>query len=126
MRLLLDTCIYLWWINDDSRLSKIARAFIMRADAIYISSASIWEASIKINIGKLDANIEVLAEAIKLSGFTELPITVEHAVALQKLPNLHRDPFDRILLAQAITEPLKFVTVDQTLNKYSELVELVN
>lgn len=126
MRLLLDTCIYLWWVNDDNRLEKTTRAFIMQADAIYISSASIWEASIKISIGKLHGKIEVLAEAIKLSGFTELPITAEHAVALQRLPNLHRDPFDRILLAQAITEPLKFITADQTLSQYSELVELVN
>ncbi len=125
MRLLLDTHIYLWCVKDDTKLSDIAHDFIANAAEVYVSSVSIWEATIKTNLGKLKVDIDHLVEAITRSGFLELTLTAKHAAATRHLPNLHRDPFDRILLAQAISEPLKFLTADRKLKEYSELVELV-
>jgi len=75
--------------------------------------------------GKLDVKIDDLVKAITTSGFSELPITVDHAAAVDRLSELHRDPFDRILLAQAITEPLTFLTADETLKDYSRLVIII-
>lgn len=125
MRLLLDTHIFLWWLKDDKNLSKQAREFIIDAEQIYISSASIWEAAIKIKLGKLIVNIRDLVTAIPESGFIELPVTVKHAAMVANLPEYHSDPFDRILISQATSEPLRFLTVDEKLAEYSELVELV-
>src|SRR5437868_5587327 len=115
MRILLDTHIYLWCLQDDRRLSKDAKAMIFDAEEVYVSSASIWEAAIKINIKKLSANINELISGITESGFIELSISVKHAALICNLPNYHRDPFDRILLAQAISEPLGLLTSDQIL-----------
>jgi PIN domain nuclease of toxin-antitoxin system len=98
---------------------------IKNAVEVYVSSASIWEATIKKKLGKLDVKIDDLVKAISSSGFLELPITIEHAAATERLVDLHRDPFDRILLAQAITEPLTFLTSDELLKDYSELVIIV-
>jgi PIN domain nuclease of toxin-antitoxin system len=125
MRLLLDTHIYLWCVKDDRKLSKTARVLILEAAEVYVSSVSIWEASIKIKLGKLDANLDNLVKAILKSGFLELPLTVKHVSKVNELPPLHRDPFDRILIAQASSEPLKFLTADTKLKEYSELVEIV-
>lgn len=125
MRILLDTHIYLWWLLDSPKLSSKARAKIESAAEVYVSSASLWEAAIKISIGKLSADIEALAAHITLSGFTELPVTAKHSVQLTRLPELHRDPFDRMLVAQAMCEPLRLITADQQLVGYSELVDLV-
>lgn len=125
MRLLLDTHIFLWCVKDDRKLSLSARSLIINANEVYVSSVSIWEASIKEELGKLDVNINELVDAITKSGFLELPLTANHALEVNKLPRIHRDPFDRILIAQAICEPLKFLTVDQKLKEYSELVEIV-
>jgi PIN domain nuclease of toxin-antitoxin system len=125
MRLLLDTRIYLWWLADHPSLSKAARNLIVDATDVYVSSASIWEASIKTGIGKLDADVDELADEISNSGFLELPITAKHAAAVRALPDIHRDPFDRILVAQALCEPLRFLTNDSLLKGYSELVEVI-
>ena len=126
MRILLDTHLFLWCIKDDRRLSKTTRSKILNATDVYISSASIWEASIKITLNKLDVDVADMVEAISQSGFCELPITALHAAAVLRLPNLHKDPFDRILIAQAISEPLTFLTADAQLKAYSELVDLVD
>lgn len=125
MRILLDTHLFLWCIKDDKRLSKAARFKILHATEVYISSASIWEACIKIKLKKLEVDVSEMVAAIKESGFAELPITVQHAAAVAKLPDIHRDPFDRILIAQAISEPLLLLTADQQLRDYSELVEII-
>ncbi len=122
MRLLLDTHIYLWCLNDDKRLSQMARSQINSANEVYVSSVSIWEAAIKMKLGKLTVDIEELITAIKGSGFLGLPLTPDHAAAVCELPDLHRDPFDRMLVAQAITEPLRFLTADKTLESYSDLI----
>jgi PIN domain nuclease of toxin-antitoxin system len=125
MRLLLDTHIYLWWLQDNRKLSKAGRAKIVAADEVFVSSASIWEASIKAGLGKLDVDIDALVAEIPKSGFTELPVSALHAARLMRLPNIHRDPFDRILIAQAMSEPLRFLTMDATLQSYSDLVEVI-
>lgn len=125
MQFLLDTHIYLWWVKNDTQLSKEARSIISSADEIYISSASIWEICIKVKIGKLEIDTENLVNGIYEDGFLELPITAQHALTISTLPNLHRDPFDRILIAQALSEPLRFLTADRFLRNYSELVEII-
>ncbi|CAM2160198.1 type II toxin-antitoxin system VapC family toxin [Paraburkholderia tropica] len=122
MRLLLDTHVYLWALMDDRKLSKVARKLILDADEVYVSSASIWEASIKSSLGKLDVDIEQLVEQIEASGFRELPVRALHAARVRSLPDIHRDPFDRMLVAQALTEPLRLMTADAHLSKYTELV----
>lgn len=121
MRLLLDTHIYLWVLSDHPKLSANARKLIQDADEVFVSSASIWEASIKIGLGKLDANVDHLVAEIEACGFKELPIRAVHAALVRSLPDIHRDPFDRILIAQAISEPLKLLTVDEHFSAYTEL-----
>lgn len=125
MHVLLDTHIFIWWLNDDIHLSKKARSFIADADDIYVSSASVLEAAIKVQIGKLDLDINLLASSIASEGFIELPVSVKHALSVLTLPHHHRDPFDRILIAQAMSEPLRFITADQSLQAYSDLVSVV-
>lgn len=98
---------------------------IENASQVFVSSASIWEAAIKIKLNKLKVNIDQLIASIEEGGYTELPVTAKHAAETLKLPLHHYDPFDRILLAQARIEPLRLITADANLKKYSELVELV-
>jgi PIN domain nuclease of toxin-antitoxin system len=125
MRLLLDTHVFLWCVKNDRRCSKTMRAKILHASEVYVSSASIWEAAIKIKLKKLHVEIDELVEAIAESGFLELPITARHAAAVSDLPEIHRDPFDRILITQAMSEPLTFLTADTILRNYSNLVEVI-
>lgn len=125
MRILLDTHIYLWWLQDNPKLSVLARNSIINADEVYVSSASLWEASIKISLSKLDANLTDLEAQITLSGFIDLPVSAKHVLQLAHLPALHRDPFDRMLIAQAMHEPLRLLTSDVQLASYSDLVDLV-
>ena len=122
MRILLDTHIYLWWLDDSPLLSAEARKMITDADSVYVSAASLWEAVIKISLGKLEAVPSDLAEGIRESGFEPLPITPEHTLALSRLAHFHKDPFDRMLLAQSLGEPLRLLTADALLPPYSELV----
>ena len=125
MRLLLDTHVYLWWLQDHPKLSKEGRAKIVSATEVYVSSASIWEASIKSGIGKLDVDINMLVSEIEKNDFLELPISAKHAAMVAQLPDIHRDPFDRILIAQALCEPLRLLTADGLLSAYSELVDVI-
>ena len=125
MRILLDTHIYLWWLVDAPELSHAARKMIEDAEKVYVSSASLWEAIIKIGTGKLKAAPAELVAGIQESGFDELPITSEHTLAVFSLDNHHKDPFDRMLVAQAISEPLRLLTADKILTSYSKLVVAV-
>jgi PIN domain nuclease of toxin-antitoxin system len=125
MNLLLDTHIFIWCVDDDPKLSDTAWSMIETADAVFVSSASIWEATIKHQLGKLALEPERLAAAVSASGFLELPISIRHAVGVARLPALHRDPFDRLLLAQALSEPLHLLTADSKLEPYSALVHLI-
>ncbi|MGQ0751884.1 MAG: type II toxin-antitoxin system VapC family toxin [Betaproteobacteria bacterium] len=125
MRLLLDTQIYLWYLADLPKLSKEARAAIDDADEVFVSAASIWEATIKVAIGRLRAAPADLVAGITASGFVELPVSARHAAAVAVLPAHHRDPFDRMLIAQALDEPMRLLTADGLLKVYSDLVTLV-
>jgi PIN domain nuclease of toxin-antitoxin system len=125
MRLLLDTQIYLWFLADSRRLPATARRMIAAAAEVQVSAASIWEAAIKIGLGKLTASIDGLVTGVAASGFAELPITAAHAARVTTLPPLHRDPFDRLLVAQAMHEPLRLLTADVVLCQYTELAVLL-
>jgi PIN domain nuclease of toxin-antitoxin system len=125
MRILLDTHVYLWWLEDHPSLSEAARAKIVSASEVYVSSASIWEAAIKVSIGKLEVDVNQLVAEIENGGFHELPVSATHAAMVAQLPDIHRDPFDRILVAQALCEPLRLLTADRILSGYSELIETI-
>ena len=122
MRLLIDTQIFIWTVLDSDSLSLKARQIMLGASEIFVSAASIWEIAIKVRIGKLEGNPDEFVEAIEESGFRELMISSRHAAKVHELPLYHRDPFDRLLIAQALTEPMKFLTADSMLEQYSELV----
>jgi PIN domain nuclease of toxin-antitoxin system len=125
MRLLLDTHIFLWAVAGSPLLKAAARRAIQSADQVYVSAASIWEVAIKARLGKIKADPEALVAAIEASGFVELPVRAAHAAGVARLPPHHQDPFDRLLVAQAIAEPLKLLTADAALARYSNIVMLV-
>lgn len=118
MRLLLDSCIVLWWLTEPQRLGKKAQQAIADTDnEVLVSAASLWELGIKHKLGRLDLPhnfLEILhAEKIQI-----LAIEAQHALAVIDLPMIHQDPFDRMLIAQAKCEDLLLVTRDQTMRKY--------
>jgi PIN domain nuclease of toxin-antitoxin system len=123
-RILLDTHLLLWVVAEPRKLPPGARRRIEVAD-VFVSAASLWEVSIKAALGKLAADPAELLAEIEPAGFTLLPITGEHAAAVAKLPAVHADPFDRMLVAQAKTEPLLLLTNDAVLAAYGDCVELV-
>ena len=118
MRLLVDTHVLLWWLADDPSLGDEAREGISASDAsVFVSAASAWEISIKQALGNLDAPSD-LARQIETHRFEPLPITVSHAYAAGALPRHHDDPFDRMLVAQAMAEGLTLVTRDPRMDRY--------
>ena len=116
MRLLLDTHVLIWW-DEGARLSAKARSAIESAEQVYISAVSGWEIAIKTALGKLRPT-RTVADAAAESGFEELPLRLRHTEALLQLPALHRDPFDRMLVAQAQSERLTIVTRDPAFGAY--------
>ncbi|MGF6444666.1 type II toxin-antitoxin system VapC family toxin [Paraburkholderia youngii] len=122
MRLLIDTHVFLWAMAGDKKLSERAQATMLDADAVFVSAASILEISINSALGKLDADVNELAARMAEAGFQELPVTARHAAAVRDLPEIHGDPFDRLLVAQAMTEPLRLLTDDDNVAKYTDLV----
>ena len=112
MTLLLDTHIFLWVVEGSQRLTAATRHLIDTADAVFVSAVSIWELAIKARIGRLDVDPDQLIRKIKICGFVELPVSAEH----------HHDPFDRLLIAQAISEAAHLITADGQLPQYSELI----
>ena len=117
MNLLLDTHVVIWWLTDDPTLSDEIKSALDQEPDVYVSSATIWEVAIKQAIGKL-AEPTDLPERIRDSGFRELPITSEHAIVAGRLPLIHRDPVDRMLVAQARCAGLTLVTRDPDIHKY--------
>lgn len=123
MNLLLDTHIFLWFVNDNPRLSDRLNSLIEdENNSIYLSLASLWEMSIKYNLGKLtfDSSYEEFVETeINQSNINLLEIKLEHFYINATLPLHHRDPFDRLIIAQSIAENISIVTVDSAFEKYS-------
>lgn len=125
MRLLLDTHLFLWTVTDSRKLKAAARREMLAAEQIYVSAASIWEIAIKARLGKINGDPQRLAQAIEDSGFIELPISSLHAARVAQLPLHHHDPFDRLLVAQSMSEPLLLLTADEALARYGDLVKVV-
>ena len=117
MSLLLDTHVVLWWLTDSPDLPDDVKQRLDHEPAVYLSPATVWEIAIKQSIGKL-TEPENLAEIVVDAGFRHLPITAEHAVVAGRLPPLHRDPFDRMLISQAIAHGLAIVTPDPQIAQY--------
>lgn len=124
MRLLLDTRVALWALTDDPRLSERARALIADpANDVLVSSASVWEIAIKHALGRGDMPIsgDQALDWFRRAGYQLLPIAPEHAAAVEHLPDHHRDPFDRMLVAQAMAEPLRLLTHDPLVLRYGDM-----
>lgn len=118
MTLLLDTHVLLWWLGDPGQLSKHAKRAIQDgSNRVYISAAVAWEIAIKKSLGKLDVPDD-LEEMMGANRFLPLPVTIAHALGVLSLPNHHRDPFDRMLIAQALHEGFRLVTRDREIAKY--------
>lgn len=125
MRLLLDTNILLWTLIGSPRINDVKDLILSIDTEVFVSTASWWEIAIKTSIGKLDADVQMLRAASSQSGFLELPVLGIHAETLAKLPMLHKDPFDRLIVSQAITEPMRLLTSDSELEAYSSLVQRI-
>jgi PIN domain nuclease of toxin-antitoxin system len=122
MRLLLDTQILYWSFYEPRNVPDAARKVIEDAEAVFVSAVSVWEIAIKVRIGKMNANLRRLVQLLGSAGFEELPVYFKHAVIVADLPLHHGDPFDRLLVAQAISEPMHMLTTDPKLPQYSPLV----
>jgi PIN domain nuclease of toxin-antitoxin system len=121
LRLLLDTHVMLWWFEGERVSADAARAIADSRSQVFVSSASLWEAEIKAQTGKLKVSGDLAAQ-VPLDGFVELPIRFEHGVGAARLPKHHRDPFDRMLVAQAQLEGLTIVTRDPVFDAYAVAV----
>ena len=124
MRVLLDTHLLLWALGSPLKLSKETRRLVDTSE-VYVSAASIWEISIKASLGKLDADPDEVLAAIEPAGLTLLPVLGEHAANVAHLRPLHKDPFDRMLVAQAYSDPMILLTNDQALAGYGDLIRVV-
>lgn len=120
IQVLLDTHVFLWAIGEPDALRPRLRRLLEDADTdVYVSAASVWEAAVKRKLGRLDVDPSVdLVDAISESGFEELSISARHAARSADLPDIHRDPFDRMLIAQALEEDLLLATVDDKVTEY--------
>lgn len=126
MRILLDTHLMLWWLMSDRRLPKQAERLITDSDnEVYVSAASVWEIAIKSALGRIEGDVTEIEAALEPSGLVQLPINGKHAVQVSKLPLYHQDPFDRMLVAQSLVEPMRLLTHDRILERYGEMVILV-
>jgi PIN domain nuclease of toxin-antitoxin system len=121
MKLLLDTHLLLWAAGEPHRLPAVARALIENpAHELIFSAASLWEIAIKRQLGREDFRVDprLLRRGLRDNGYLELPVSSDHALAIDSLPPLHKDPFDRILIAQATVEGMALLTVDPVVARY--------
>jgi PIN domain nuclease of toxin-antitoxin system len=119
VRLLLDTHVLLWWLSDDRKLMKNARDIIASPNNdVLVSSASVWEIAIKTALGRIEVEPDDLEDEIARNGFRPLPIVFQHAAMAGRLPRVHRDPFDRMIVAQASVEELRVVSHDRVFEQY--------
>lgn len=129
MRLLLDTHVLLWAVGMSARLSAATRQMLETPDnEVYYSAANLWEIAIKSSLRRTDFQVdpEQLLTVLPTMDFTELPITARHAAAVARLPPLHRDPFDRLLIAQSQVEPMILLTNDELLIQYGATARLID
>ena len=128
MNLLIDTHVLIWALKDPARLDAATRDALEDAEnEVFFSAASIWEIAIKARLGRVDfghGSAEV-ARIARATGFVDLPVLADAAVRIEALPLHHRDPFDRLLVAQAMAGPFQLITADPLLKPYSELVTLM-
>lgn len=124
MRLLLDTHVLLWALDNPARLGRKTRSLVERSEVL-VSAASLWEISIKAGLGKLKITPQQVLDAIEPSGFDLLPVQATHAVEVFSLGAMHGDPFDRLLVAQAMAEGVPLLTADETLLGYGPCVRLL-
>jgi PIN domain nuclease of toxin-antitoxin system len=118
LKLLLDTHAALWWLADDDRIGDdVARHLTDDSNQVLISAVVVWEVAIKRSLGKLEAP-EAVGQTLIEAGAQPLPVTIEHAAAVERLPWIHRDPFDRLLVAQALSEDAAIVSRDEPLSQY--------
>jgi PIN domain nuclease of toxin-antitoxin system len=127
LKLLLDTQVAIWALTDTKRLSARAVALIGKeTNEVFVSAVSVWEIAIKVALGKRIGappfSGAVALEAFLAAGYRMLNVTPQHAAGVERLPNLHADPFDRLLIAQALHEPLRLLTADAALARYSDTV----
>lgn len=128
MRLLLDTHLILWWVAGHPALSRQARELIERNDqGVFVSRASLWEMAIKVSLARLRVDLNKLVDTVEMQGFQWLDITNVHLLAVAALPihDDHRDPFDRLLVAQSLSEPLILLTGDTKLARYGTTVRVL-
>ncbi len=128
MKLLLDTHLLLWAAGEPQRLSEPARSLIDNPDnELLFSAASLWEVAIKRRLGREDFKVDarLLRRGLLDNGYSELPIISDHVVATESLPLLHRDPFDRILVAQAMVEGITLLTIDSMVSQYTGPIRTV-
>ena len=121
MHLLLDTHVALWAVTGSESLAAQGRAAILNADEVFVSVASVWEIAIKHGLGKggMTVSSSLALTAFRDAGFTLLGIKGDHVVHVEQLPKIHRDPFDRLLVAQALLKPLTLLTCNATVGLYS-------
>jgi PIN domain nuclease of toxin-antitoxin system len=125
LKVLLDTHVLLWWLGNDASLSQAAVDVIRDpATLVFVSAVSIWEISLKQSLGKLRLP-DAFDERLEAESFESLPLTSRHARSVAQLPWHHRDPFDRMLVAQALTEDLTLLTADSAVAAYGDFVRLV-
>ena len=122
---LLDTNVVLWLSENKPRISQIKSMLLSEESQVFISTVSFWEIAIKVRTGKLAVNLEQLRSYAEIHDFNELPITSKYMSSYLELPLLHKDPFDHMLLAQAIYSPMRLITGDSFLADYSSLVMVV-
>ena len=122
MRLLLDTNALLWALTNGPRIAPARDLLLDDENEVFVSTVSWWEIAIKVRIGKLDANLRELRTTVQKSGFLELPLLGSHAEMLATMPRYHNDPFDHMLVAQAMAEPMQLLSGDSVLAQYTPLV----
>ena len=122
MRLLVDTHQLIWWLAGKSLPARAAELIRDPANQIYASAASIWEVAIKVSLGKIRIDLDEFVAALGESGFQELSVTARHASRVADLPKHHRDPFDRLLVAQSLVDAMLLLTQDQQLSAYGPSV----
>ena len=128
MKLLLDTQLLLWAATENQKLPKLARRLIDRLDhELFFSAASLWEVAIKRGLGREDFTVDarLLRRGLLDNGYRELPIVSDHVVATESLPPIHKDPFDRVLVAQATVEGITLVTTDSVIVQYPGPIKIV-